>query len=202
MVKILPTINTNKTRRVTDIHGDQVEVDGLWHHAERIFGKSAAEFVVGQVVQELELPLLPQHGGVSLSAVEPDELVSCDLYRGCSANEMTEHKVSTFAEIMVGSGGWGDFPMISGYVQTLDANDVEHCQQMVAEGNTNVWLTEFGWSRLVTKVDIGTRYVHIDNGHHRMAAAALASTQIGPIFIPVADRKVEEELPRFMNSGP
>ena len=76
---------------------------------------------------------------------EPDELVGCTLYRGCSANEMTEHKVLAFAEVMVSAGGWGKFPMISGYVETLDANDVKHCQQLVDEGNASVWLDEHGW---------------------------------------------------------
>lgn len=49
---------------------------------------------------------------------------------------------------------------------------------------------------------IGARYVHIDNGHHRMAAAAIASTQVGPILASVADRKREEEIPQFMSMQP
>ena len=115
---------------------------------------------------------------------------------------MTEHKILAFAEIMLSAFGWGKFPMISGYVETLDANDVQQCERLVAEGNTSVWLNELGWSRVVTSTDIGTRYAHIDNGHHRMAAAVIASAQLGPIFAPVADRKREEDLPRFMAMRP
>ncbi len=192
----------DRTSTVSDIHGDQIQVDGQWYHAELIFGKSASQYIVGQVVDELARRSLPAAGRGANSAVEPDEMVSCTLYRGCSSNEMTEHKVAVFVEVMLGAGGWRDFPMIAGYVETVVASDVERCEALVAEGRSRVWLDELGWSRLVTPADIGTRYVHIDNGHHRMAAAAIASTQIEPINVPVADLRREEDSPRFMVMRP
>lgn len=189
---------TSKTNKVSDIHGDQIRVDGQWFHAERIFGKSASEYFVGQIVDELLSPA----DGVDPSPNEPDELVSCSLYRGCSSNIMDDRKTAAFVQAMLDAGGWGDFPMIAGYVETLDEHDVEQCASLVVEGRENVWLDELGWSRLVTHADIGTRYVQIDNGHHRMAAAAICSDRIGPVFVPVADIRREEDLPRFASMRP
>lgn len=188
---------TNNTHSVADIHGDQIQVNGQWFHAERIFGKPASQYRVGQLVEEMS-----QANNGDRSAVKPDELVCSALYRGCSSTEMNEHKLLAFVQVMLAAGGYGEFPMIAGYIETLDVNDVEQCKSLVAEDRTNVWLAELGWSRLVAHTDIGTRYVHIDNGHHRMAAAAIASTQLGPIFVPVADLRREEDLPRFMTSRP
>lgn len=177
----------NKTRRVCDIYGDQIQIDGQWFHAQRVFGKSASQYIVGQLVEELDKE--------ALSVVKPDEMVCCGLYRGCSSNEMTEEKIAAFVEAMLNAGGWGKFPMIAGYVETLDLQDVEHCKRLVAEDNTRVWLNELGWSRVVTSADIGTRYIHIDNGHHRMSAAVIASEQLGPVFVPVADLYCEQKSP-------
>lgn len=196
MVQILKNMTTNKTCRVSDVYGDQIEVDGQWFHAERIFGKPAMQFVVGQLVDELSQTSAP------VQAFEPDELVACALYRGCSSNEMNESKIAAFAEIMLSTRGWGKFPMISGYIETLDTNDVEQCDRLIAEGDAHLWLSELGWSRMITSADLGTRYVHIDNGHHRMAAASIASKEIGLIFVPVADRKREEDMPQFMTMRP
>lgn len=105
---------------------------------------------------------------------------------------MSASKTTNFAKIMLNASGWGDFPLISGYVETLDANDVALCQSMQKEGSGDAWIYELGWSRLVTAADIGIRYVQIDNGHHRVKAAQIASELIGPILVPVADRHVEE----------
>lgn len=195
----MSAISFSRTNRVTDIHGDQIQVDGQWFHAERIFKKSASQYSVGQLVEELARPSLPRHSE-SMSASGPDEMVGCALYRGCSSNETNERKTSDFVQVMLNAGGWGEFPMIAGYVETLDANDVEQCESLVAEDCANVWLFELGWSRLVTHSDIGTRYVHINNGHHRMAAAVIASEDIGQIFVPVADLRREEESARFISA--
>ena len=167
--------------RVEDIYGHQVKVNGRWFHAELIFGRPASEYSSG---------------------LKPDEFVSCALYRGCSSNEMTDAKTAEFAQVMVNAGGWGQFPMIAGYVEVLHANDVEQCETLVAEGREHVWLLELGWSRLVSSADIGARYVHIDNGHHRMAAAAFASDRVGPILVPVADLRLEESSARFVAIRP
>lgn len=190
-MQILKKMATNKTNRVADIHGDQILIDGQWFHAERVFGRCASQYIVGQRIDALAQPLAP------VAALRPDEMVGCALYRGCSSNEMDEQKISAFVEFMLCAGGWGDFPMITGYVETLDEHDVEQCETLVSEGCTRVWIDELGWSRVVATADIGTRYVHIDNGHHRIAAAVIASGQLGQIFVPVADLKREEDQPRF-----
>jgi hypothetical protein len=184
-----------KSNLVSDIHGDQIQVDGQWFHAERVFGKPASQYVVGQPVEQLAHQVVAEWR-------EPDEFVSCGLYRGCSSNEMSEQKVAEFAEAMLQSRGWGAFPMISGYIETLDADDVAQCEALVAEGRSFIWLNEMGWSRIVTLADIGVRYVHIDNGHHRVAAAALVSRLVLGMVIPVADRRLEESQPRFSSMRP
>lgn len=191
-----------KTHCVNDIHGDQIEVDGQWYHAQRVFGKPADQYSLGQRVEQLA-----QAGGIAPGPNTPDEWVSCELYRGCSSNAMTPSKADQFAQAMLSAGGWGAFPMITGYVEVLDTSDVEHCKDLVAQGRADVWTQELGWSRLVTAADLGARYVHIDNGHHRMAAAALASLQLrpvhgAPIAVPVADLKREEDSPRFVGMKP
>ena len=107
---------------------------------------------------------------------EADEHVSCALYRGCSFNEMTDSKVGMFAQAMLGAGGWGDFPMVACRVEVLG---------------------ERGWSRVMTRADVGVRYVHVENWHHRIAAANVASESRGEIRAPVFDINVEEASPRF-----
>ncbi len=191
---------TRSKHRVADIHGDQIQVDGQWYHAERIFGKRASDFTIGQLVEQLAQASLPLACRNPASSSQPDELVGSALYRSCSSNEMTESKIDTFAQVMLVAGGWGPFPMISCYVETLDADAVAQCEALAAEGRAEVWLSEMGWSRLVTNADIGTRYAHIDNGHHRMAAAAAVSAQLGAVLVPVADRRVEESQSHFMSS--
>lgn len=139
----MPNIATNPV--VVEIYGDQINVGGRWFHAERVFGRAAHEFAVGQALPELSAPA-PDRRHASLMST-PDELVGCRLYRGCSSNEMTQMKVDAFAQIMREVGGWGRFPMITGYVETLQASDVEHYASLAAEGREYIWLTELGWSR-------------------------------------------------------
>lgn len=182
---------TATSNRVTDVHGDQILVDGRWYHAARVFGQPASTFVVGQEVEQLAAASSPKRSR------DPDEFVGSDLFRGCSANEMCREKVQRFAQAMIEHGGWGAFPNVSGYVETLSAAQVEECQRLVGEGREDVWTTEMGWSRLVSDADVGKRYVHIDNGHHRVTAAALASAHVGTIQVPVADRHTEEATGRF-----
>ena len=188
--------------RVEDIYGHQVKVNGRWFHAELIFGRPASEYSLGQLVEEFSKESASAAPDKASSGLKPDEFVSCALYRGCSSNEMTDAKTAEFAQVMVNAGGWGQFPMIAGYVEVLHANDVEQCETLVAEGREHVWLLELGWSRLVSSADIGARYVHIDNGHHRMAAAAFASDRVGPILVPVADLRLEESSARFVAIRP
>ncbi len=182
-----------KSHRVAEVYGDQVCVDGQWFHAERIFGRPAASFSVGDLVESLARSAPP----LTARNAEPDELVSCSLYRGCSSNEMDPAKVEAFSAVMIDASGWGAFPLVSGYVETVSRQDVSQCEQLLAEGRVHVWTSELGWSRLVTAQDLGARYVHLDNGHHRLAAACLASNHVGPIMAPVADRHVEEASAQF-----
>ena len=128
---------------------------------------------------------------------EPDEYVTSALFRGCSSNEMDPAKTEHFAAVMTEAGGWGPFPMVAGYIRAVEASDVAQCAELVEEGRSSIWLSELGWSRLLTDHDIGLRYVHLDNGHHRMSAAARASEALGPILVPVADLHREEQGPRY-----
>lgn len=186
---------------VTEIYGDQICVAGRWFHAERVFGRPARDFAVGQPVPELA----PAPGKAPVSSrplSTADEFVGCSLYRGCSSNEMCDKKLAAFAQTMIEAGGWGSFPLITGYVETIDSAHVEQYEGLVREGREHVWLTEYGWSRAVTRVDIGMRYVHVDNGHHRIAAAAIASVHVGQILVPVADLYREEADSWAMTSRP
>lgn len=175
---------------VSDIHGEQVFVDGRWFHAQRVFGRPVTSFSIGDAVPELApAPRAP--------AREPDEWVACTLFRGCSSNEMSPDKVAKFSQAMIEAGGWGEFPMITGFIDEIEASDVAACADLVAGGSSSVWLSELGWSRLLDPSDIGRRYVQIDNGHHRMAAALIASVQVSDLRVPVADLRREEMGERF-----
>lgn len=131
-----------------------------------------------------------------------DEHVFCELYRGCFSNEMDDTKVKRFAQVMLSAAGWGNFPMVAGRIETVEAHDVEQCEALLADGHISVWLNEFGWSRVVTRADVGTRYVHLENGHHRMAAAVVASKDVPGIRAPVFDLNAEETSPRFASLRP
>lgn len=178
------------THCVSDIHGDQIEVDGRWYHANRIFGRPASAYSVGELVSQLAK--LADEVRRPAAAPQCDEFVSPGLYRGCSSNETDLRKVESFAQVMVDSGGWGAFPMVCGRVEVVDLGDLERCRELVSDGRADVWTNELGWSRTISSADVGVRYVHVENGHHRMAGAALAQTVLGEIAVPVYDLNREE----------
>jgi hypothetical protein len=164
---------------VTDVYGDQIEVDGKWFHAQRIFGRPATSFAVGDLVAELAQPLNTK------KAPEPDEYVDSDLFRESGANvSHTPEKIAQYAAAMAEYGGWGKFPMVAGRVVTIDAGDVERYEELDAKGIA--W--ELAYSRPLTRADIGRRIVHLENGHNRSYAAARHGYKI-----PTYDMELDEQ---------
>lgn len=177
---------------VSDVYGDQIEVDGKWYHAERIFGRAASTFSVGQ-----EVVALSKSAPQILNNKEPDEHVSIDLWRESGANITSPDKVLEYADSMRQYGGWGKFPPASGRVYTVEAHDVEHylaCQSNGHEG-------ELAWSRPLSLNDIGLRYLRIEEGHHRAHAARLLFLDGYTFSMPAFDFERQEQSDPDRYSG-
>lgn len=173
---------------VEDIFGEQVKVDGRWYHAERIFGRPTDSFEIGKPVPELA------QGGAKDRAADPDIVLAPDLFRENGANITSQTKVDAYLDAMRGYGGWGTFPPVSGYVETLTMLDVQRFQELKAQGCHS----ELGWSREITVADVGRRYVHLTEGHHRSHAGMRYQQEGGVILVPVYDLAVEESCSRYM----
>lgn len=171
--------------RVSDIYGDQIQVDGKWFHAERIFGFAASTFQVGD-------PVLQLLRHTALIVDEHDEVISADLFRESGANITDPHKVERYAHAMREYGGWGTFPPCTGRVEVVTREMVERFNDLAASGHAH----ELGFSRALTESDVGRRYVHLENGHHRCHAAAQAGFDI-----PVIDLNLQEQGKDFIGFG-
>ena len=170
----------NQGGRVDDIYGDQIKVNGQWFHAERIFGRPAASFNVGEMLPQLARTSPEEKGATELA----DEVVTSNLFRESGANvSHTPETIAKYAKAMKKYGGWGKFPPIYGRVETVTSDDVER----YAEWDKAGYAHELVYSRPLTIKDIGKRIVQIENGHNRAYAAA----ELG-INIPVVDGNVEE----------
>ena len=161
---------------VSDVYGDQIQVNGTWFHAERIFGRPASTYGVGDSVPQLA-------EGKRARIEEPDEVVSSDLFRESGANITDERKLEAYAQAMREYGGWGDFPPCVGRVEVVFEADVDRFEEMAESGTAH----ELGFSRALERNDVGRRYIHLENGHHRSYAA-----QQSGIGIPVFDLNVQE----------
>lgn len=181
-----------KTSRVTDIYGEQIQVDGQWYHAQRVFGRAASDYAIGELVLELGQAHEPQ------STPEPDEWVACDLFRESGANVTSADKIELFLAVMLEHQGWGPFPMVAGRVEVVTHDDVEQCMALHQSGHGHVWAVELAWSRPLAHQDVGKRYVHLENGHHRMHAALAATKRGLRIPVPVFDINREERGERFL----
>lgn len=180
-----------KTFLVTDVHGDQIQVDGQWYHAERIFSRAASEYAIGDLEPKLQEPV------ATPVTKEPDEWVSCDLFRESGANVTSPEKIAEFRDAMRAADGWGSFPMVTGRIETVTMDDIGQCSSLALKGKEHVWLGELAWSRLITLRDLGRRYVHLENGHHRMHAGKALIKDGLRIRAPVFDLNREEESARF-----
>lgn len=167
---------------VSDVHGEQIQVDGKWFHAERVFGFAASTYQIGDMV-----PQLRQQAGLRID--EHDEVVLADLFRESGANLTDPEKVERYAEIMREYGGWGMFPPCTGRVEVVTREMVERFDELAAAGHAH----ELGFSRALTDADVGRRYVHLENGHHRSHAAAQAGFDI-----PVIDLNLQEQGADFV----
>jgi hypothetical protein len=164
--------------KVADIFGDQIQVDGNWFHAERIFRRPASSFAIGDCVPELAQSNTPQ------KQAEPDEYVPSSLFRESGANATCPTKVAEYASAMAAYGGFGKFPMVTGRVCVIDHADVDRYEELDALGIAH----ELAYSRPLTRADVGRRIVHLENGHHRAHAAARHEFDI-----PVYDMELEEQ---------
>ncbi len=176
---------TDKKGKVSDVYKDQIKVNGQWFHAQRIFGKPASSYKVGDTVIELAT------GAAKKKDAAPDEYVDSDLFRESGANvSHTEEKIAEYAAAMEAYGGWGKFPMVAGRISTITEDEVER----YSDYESNGYASDLAYSRPITKADIGRRIVHIENGHNRAYAAA----RLG-IKIPVYDmQKEEDEAPGYI----
>ena len=157
---------------ITDIFEEQIEVNGQWFHAERVFGKPAEQFSIGDTVGiDAEIK--------QFDTGEITETASSDLFQESGANITDEQKINRFVEIMDEQGGWGDFPPITGVIQTVTKEDVEN----YSEAEKGTLEGELAYSRPLTENDIGTEFVQIENGHHRAYAAAKLGLEI-PVIDP------------------
>ena len=171
------------TRPIEDVNLEtgQIQIDDTWYHAERVFGKPAEEFRVGDL-----LPFDAKTGAVTLETGEVLEKVSSDLFQESGANvSHSEEKINKFAEDMERQGGWGDFPPVTGVIQTVTKEDVDDYKEAKLGGYEH----ELVYSRPLTESDIGTKYVQIENGHNRAYAAATLG-----IDIPVIDPSKVPEM--------
>jgi hypothetical protein len=156
---------------VTDVYGEQIQADGQWFHAERLFGRPATTFKIGETIQALVQDHKP-------SAPAPDEYVDSDLFRESGANvSHTPEKIARFASAMDEYGGWGEFPMVAGRVVTIEESDLDRYNDYALKG----WAHELTYSRPLTPADLGRRIVHLENGHNRSYAAASRGFKI-PVF--------------------
>lgn len=176
--------------KVEDIYGDQVQVEGRWYHAQRIFGRPVSSFVLGMLVPELAKK-------APLASPTPDEWLQPDLFRESGANITMQSKVDEFFAAMKAYGGWGEFPPVSGYINTLDEADLERYEHLKDLGHEH----ELGWSRPISQADLGRRYPHLTEGHHRCHAALRYHLDGCNVLVPIFDLAAEEQLPRYVQGN-
>lgn len=166
---------------VTDIYLEQIEVDKQWFHAERIFGRPASTFKVGDVVEGL-------NGKSKTTAHAPDEYVDSCLFRESGANvSHTAETIIQFAEAMEAYGGWGEFPPIAARIVTITKEDVDRYEEFEKAGCAS----ELAYSRPLSVADIGRRIAHIENGHNRAYAAARCGIAIAVYDLLLQDKANE-----------
>lgn len=157
---------------ITDIFGEQIEIESKWFHAERIFGKPATDFCIGDRIPNFNSTVKKTRAPI------PDEIVSSDLFRESGANiSHYEDKIAQYASAMLEYNGWGNFPPIAARVITITADDFETYLEFEKAG----YASELAYSRPLTNDDIGKRIAHIENGHNRAYAAARCQIPI-PVF--------------------
>lgn len=180
-------MSTQPHHVVSDIYGEQIQVGEQWFHAERIFGRAACTFIIGQPVPELQAAR-PAPATNKSASDDADEWVQCDLFRESGANITDSAKIERYAQDMLAYGGWGSFPLVTGRIHCVTHADVERYQELDAQGHAH----ELAWSRQLRPHDVGTRYIHLENGHHR-AHAARALTLLGhTLSMPAYDLEREE----------
>lgn len=182
-------MSTSTHHIVVDIYGEQIQVGGQWFHAERIFGRAASTFTVGQPVPELQ-SARPAPATNKKASDDADEWVQCDLFRESGANVTEPTKIERYAQDMIAYGGWGSFPLVTGRIHCVTQADVDRYQELAELGQAH----ELAWSRTLRSQDVGTRYIHLENGHHRAHAARLLNLRLRghPIEMPAHDLEREE----------
>lgn len=181
---------------VTDVYGDQVCVGTTWYHAERVLGRPASTFKIGDEIASI--------AAVSTRESTPDAQCALhpDLFRESGANATCPDRVALYADVMRTKGGWGEFPAILGYIEKITLEDVHACEELIERGAEHVWLSEMAWSRTIHPRDVGKPYIHIIDGHHRANAAKLLNDEGMVIEMPSIEARDQDNFPEREKARP
>ncbi len=173
------------TNPVQEVYGEQVRIGGAWFHAERVLGRPAREFKVGQDVSDFFAKAAPRAVVVDDAA----ETIQSSFFRESGANITDESKIEGFYGAMLAYGGWGSFPPASGYVHELTQEEFDRHEELAQQGVAH----ELAFSRPLQQSDVGARYVQLAEGHHRSYAASRLGCEIR-----VVDLAKQEEGEGYM----
>lgn len=158
------------TNPVQEVYGEQVRIGGAWFHAERVLGRPAREFKVGQDVSDF----IPKSAPLEMVVGDAEETIQSSFFRESGANITVESKIDDFYGAMLAYGGWGSFPPASGYVHELTQEEFDRHEELEQQGVAH----ELAFSRPLQQSDVGARYVQLAEGHHRSYAASRVGCEI------------------------